>query len=104
MSALIPKAKHLPKRRAWDFISEQDGDTPMELTVIAPGGVFGPPLGRNISGQSMSMLDQMLRGKVPMVPKQPFRWWMCGDVAKLHVQALTLPERQANGSLRQRPT
>ena len=28
-------------------------------------GVFGPTLGQNISGQSMSMLDQMLRDLVP---------------------------------------
>ena len=32
-----------------------------QLTVIAPGGVLGPPLGRNISGQSMSMLDANAR-------------------------------------------
>lgn len=86
------KSKTLAEKAAWDFISEQDGDTPMELTVITPGGVVGPPLGRNISGQTMSMLDQMLRGKVPMVPKAAFPMVDVRDVAKLHVQALTLPE------------
>ena len=86
------KSKTLAEKAAWDFINAQDGDTPMELTVIAPGGVFGPPLGRNIAGQSMSMLDQMLRGKVPMVPKTAFPMVDVRDVAKLQVQALTLLE------------
>ena len=60
--------------------------------VIAPGGVFGPPLGQNISGQSMSMRDQMLRGKLPMVPNAAFPMVDVRDVAKLHVQALSLPK------------
>ncbi|MDA5093235.1 aldehyde reductase [Aliiroseovarius sp. KMU-50] len=86
------KSKTLAEKAAWDFVNSQEGDDQMELTVIAPGGVFGPPLGRNITGQSMSMLDQMLRGKLPMVPKAAFPMVDVRDVAKLHVQALTLPE------------
>jgi dihydroflavonol-4-reductase len=93
--SIYTKSKTLAEKAAWDFISVQDGNTPMELTVIAPGGVFGPPLGRNITGQSMSMLDQMLRGKLPMVPKTAFPMVDVRDVAKLHVQALKLPA--ANG-------
>ena len=58
--------------------------------MIAPGGVFGPPLGRNITGQSMSLLDQMLRGKLPMVPNTAFPMVDVRDVAKLHVQALNI--------------
>ena len=86
------KSKTLAEKAAWDFISEQTEDAPMALTVIAPGGVFGPPLGRNISGQSMSMLVQMLGGKMPMVPKTAFPMVDVRDVAKLHVQALVLPK------------
>ena len=86
------KSKTLAEKAAWDFISEQTEDAPMALTVIAPGGVFGPPLGRNISGQSMSMLVQMLGGKMPMVPNTAFPMVDVRDVAKLHVQALVLPK------------
>lgn len=93
--SIYTKSKTLAEKAAWDFISVQDSNTPMELTVIAPGGVFGPPLGRNITGQSMSMLDQMLRGKLPMVPKTAFPMVDVRDVARLHVQALKLPA--ANG-------
>ena len=86
------KSKTLAEKAAWDFINQQVEEVPMELTVIAPGGVFGPPLGQNISGQSMSMLDQMLRGKLPMVPNAAFPMVDVRDVAKLHVQALSLPK------------
>ncbi len=86
------KSKTLAEKAAWDFINQQVEEVPMELTVIAPGGVFGPPLGQNISGQSMSMLDQMLRGKLPMVPNTAFPMVDVRDVAKLHVQALSLPK------------
>lgn len=85
------KSKTLAEKAAWAFINEQDGERPLQLTVINPGGVFGAPLGRNITGQSMSMVDQMLRGKLPMVPKTAFPMVDVRDVAKLHLQALTLP-------------
>jgi dihydroflavonol-4-reductase len=38
------------------------------------------------------MLDQMLRGKLPMVPRTAFPMVDVRDVAKLHVQALKLPK------------
>jgi dihydroflavonol-4-reductase len=89
------KSKTLAERAAWDFVAEQSDENPMELVVINPGGVFGAPLGKNISGQSMNMLDQMLKGKVPMVPNAAFPMVDVRDVAMLHIQAMTLPE--ANG-------
>ena len=84
------KSKTLSEKAAWNFIKQQTDGAPMELTVIAPGGVFGPPLGSNITGQSMSLLDQMLRGKLPMVPNTAFPMVDVRDVAKLHVQALNI--------------
>ena len=61
----------------------------MELVVIAPGGVFGPPLGDNISCESLTILSKVLNGKIPMVPDAAFPMVDVRDVAKLHVQALT---------------
>ena len=55
--------------------------------MIAPGGVFGPPLGDNITGESMSILSKMLDGKIPFVPKQRSDV-RHRDVAHLHVKAL----------------
>jgi dihydroflavonol-4-reductase len=86
------KSKTLAERAAWDFMADQLGESTMELVVINPGGVFGPPLGNNLSGQSMTMLDDMLRGKVPMVPNAGFPMVDVRDVATLHVRAMTLPE------------
>ncbi len=86
------KSKTLAEKAAWDFINNHNGESSLELTVIAPGGVFGPPLGSNITGQSMSSLDQMLRGKLPMVPKLSFPMVDVRDVAMLHVKALSITE------------
>ena len=58
------------------------------MVVIAPGGVFGPPLGTDITGQSLTVLAKMLDGKIPMVPDAAFPMVDVRDVAQLHVQAL----------------
>lgn len=87
------KSKTLAERAAWDFVKTAGVGSP-ELVVINPGAVFGPPLGRDISGQSMTSVDQMLRGKIPMVPNIAFAMVDVRDVAQLHVQALTAPNVQ----------
>ena len=61
----------------------------MDLVVIAPGGVFGPPLGDNISCESLNIVSKVLNGKIPMVPDAAFPMVDVRDVAKLNVQALT---------------
>lgn len=86
------KSKILAEKAAWAFISDLGEGNEMEMVSINPGIVFGPPVGRNISGQSMSMLDQMLRGKVPMVPNTACPAVDVRDVALLHVKALTNPD------------
>ena len=57
----------------------------MELVVIAPGGVFGPPLGNDISGETLTILSKMMNGKIPITA---FPMVDVRDVAKLHVQAI----------------
>ena len=86
------KSKTLAEKAAWDFVDSQAGKSRIELVVIAPGGVFGPPIGNTITGQSMSSLDQMLRGKLPMVPQTEFPMVDVRDVAKIHVKALKVPD------------
>ncbi|MBL4740858.1 MAG: aldehyde reductase [Sneathiella sp.] len=86
------KSKTLAEKAAWDFVNGQNSDDKMEMVVINPGAVLGPPLGRDITGASMSMIDQMLRGKMPMVPKSAFAMVDVRDVATLHVKALTHPD------------
>lgn len=83
------KSKTLAERAAWEFYYNQNGDNNMELVTINPGGVFGPPLGTDISGQAMTMIDQMLKGKIPMMADVAIPMVDVRDIAKLHVQALT---------------
>ena len=83
------KSKTLAERAAWQLINENKSSTSMELTVIAPGGVFGPPLGSDTSGESLSILTKMLNGKIPFVPDAAFPMVDVRDVAKLHVKAMT---------------
>jgi len=83
------KSKTLAERAAWQLINENKSSTSTELTVIAPGGVFGPPLGTDISGESLSVLTKMLNGKIPLVPDTAFPMVDVRDVAKLHVKAMT---------------
>jgi dihydroflavonol-4-reductase len=91
------KSKTLAEKVVWNFVNpHQRFDnaemiTP-ELVVIAPGGVFGPPLGKNISGQSHSVLKKMLNGKIPIVPDTAFPMVDVRDVAKLHVKSMLLAE------------
>jgi dihydroflavonol-4-reductase len=82
------KSKTLAEQAAWDFIKDSEADNIPELVSINPGGVFGPAIGDNLSGASMSMASQMLQGKMPMVPNAAFPMVDVRDVAKLHVAAL----------------
>ncbi len=83
------RSKTLAERSAWDFIKKNKKKSKIDLVVIAPGGVFGPPLGDNISCESLTILSKVINGKIPMVPDAAFPMVDVRDVAKLHVQALT---------------
>jgi len=79
------KSKTLAERAAWT--AAKGGK--MELTVINPGAVFGPSLGAKIEGQSVTMMADMIAGKVPMVPDMAMGMVDVRDVARLHVAAMT---------------
>jgi len=78
------KSKTLAERAAWT--AAKDGD--MELTVIAPGAVFGPSLGAALEGQSVTMMAAMIGGKMPMIPDMSMGMVDVRDVARLHVKAM----------------
>ena len=79
------KSKTLAERAAW---AAAKGGA-MELTVIAPGAVFGPSLGARMDGQSVAMMTAMIGGKMPMVPDLAMGMVDVRDVARLHVKAMT---------------
>ncbi|MBT6432395.1 MAG: aldehyde reductase [Deltaproteobacteria bacterium] len=86
------KSKTLAEKAAWDFIKQQSDHSPMELVSVNPGGVFGPPLGRNISGQSMEMMSKWLAGEMPMVPNIAFPMIDVRDVSEIHLKSMTHPK------------
>ena len=58
------KSKTLAERLAWELVRGSE----MELTVINPGAVFGPSLGAAADGQSVTMVADLIGGKMPMIP------------------------------------
>jgi len=89
------KSKTLAEKSAWDFIKNQKNENPMQLSVVNPGPVFGPTLTGNLDGASMKMFNNMLLGKMPMVPQSSINMSDVRDVAKIHV--LALENKNANG-------
>lgn len=89
------KSKTLAEKSAWKFIEDQDGDAPLELTVVNPGPVFGPTLSGDLSGASMGMFRDLIQGKMPMLPQTSINMSDVRDIAKIHV--LALENKEANG-------
>ena len=89
------KSKTIAEKAAWEFIHNQGTTAPLEMTVINPGAVFGPTLGNNIKGESLSICAQLLTGKMPGIPNINTVMVDVRDVAKHHVQAMIHPD--ANG-------
>ncbi|WP_432246332.1 SDR family oxidoreductase [Mycolicibacterium sp. ELW1] len=82
------KSKTLAERAAWDF-AQRPGSP--ELAVVNPVGVFGPPLDENLS-TSVQIIDALLRGQPPLLPRASFAVVDVRDVADLLVRAMTSPQ------------
>jgi nucleoside-diphosphate-sugar epimerase len=80
------KSKTLAERAAWDFIAKE-GDG-LELSVVNPVGVFGPLLGPDTS-TSIIIVQRLMDGAMPGVPKLRFGVVDVRDVADLHLRAMT---------------
>jgi len=81
-------SKTLAERAAWDFIAAEGGD--LELSVINPVGVFGPVLGPDYS-TSILLVQRLLEGSVPGLPRLSFGLVDVRDVADLHLKAMVEP-------------
>ena len=82
------KSKTLAERAAWDFYNNQTTGNKMELTVVNPGPIYGPTLTGNLTGASMSMIKDMITGKMPMQPNAHYVMSDVRDIAKIHVAAM----------------
>jgi nucleoside-diphosphate-sugar epimerase len=82
------KSKTLAERAAWEFIAKEGGN--LELSVVNPVGVFGPVLGPDYS-TSILIVQRLMDGAVPGVPRLWFGVVDVRDVADLHLRAMTHP-------------
>jgi nucleoside-diphosphate-sugar epimerase len=81
------KSKTLSEKAAWDFVAERGG---IELAVVNPVGVLGPVLGPDFS-PSLGLVQRMLDGDLPALPKFAMGYVDARDVADLHLRAMTDP-------------
>lgn len=82
------KSKTLAEQAAWDFIGREGGS--LELSVVNPVGVFGPVLGPDYS-TSILIVQRMLDGAIPGLPKLYFGAVDVRDTVDLHLRAMTDP-------------
>lgn len=82
------KSKTLAEKAAWDFYHNQNSENKLELTVVNPGPIYGPTLTGNLTGASMSMIKDIITGKMPMLPNCHYVMSDVRDVAKIHVAAM----------------
>lgn len=81
-------SKYYAERAAWEFVEETPGAP--ELTAVNPGAVLGPMIAKNPS-DSLLIVQKMLRGDLPGVPKFGFEIVDVRDVADLHLRVMESP-------------
>ncbi|HEY5107739.1 MAG TPA: aldehyde reductase [Caulobacteraceae bacterium] len=80
------KSKTLAERAAWEFIGAQGGQT--TLATVNPALVLGPVMGGDFS-DSVQVVQRLLTGKMPGLPRLGFNIVDVRDVADLHIRAMT---------------
>jgi dihydroflavonol-4-reductase len=83
------RSKILAERAAWDFMAAHPGAT--TLTTVLPVAIFGPVRpGGNAS--SVDIIQRLLTGRPPVLPRLGFTVVDVRDLADLHLRAMTAPE------------
>ncbi len=85
-------SKTLAERAAWEYVSTTD--TAMSFSTVNPGVVLGAPLDDRY-GTSLQLVERLLAGTDPMLPRVHMPIVDVLDVARLHV--LSLQNDAANG-------
>jgi dihydroflavonol-4-reductase len=83
------RSKTIAERAAWDLIASSGGGT--TLATVNPSLVLAPVLGRDFS-DSVQVIQRLMTGKVPGLPRLGFNIVDARDVADLHIRAMTAPE------------
>ncbi|MBD2858875.1 aldehyde reductase [Spongiibacter sp. KMU-158] len=82
-------SKTLAEKAAWDYVNGEGKG--IQLTTILPVAVFGPIRSAQVK-TSVSVVSQMLAGKLPMLPNVGFQVVDVRDVCAAHIAAMNNPE------------
>lgn len=83
------RSKAIAERAAWDLVREAGADD--RLATINPGLIVGPVLSDDFSF-SIQIIERLINGSVPAMPKLGFTYVDVRDVADAHVRAMTHPD------------
>lgn len=83
------RSKTVAERTAWDLMSASGRET--TLVAVNPSLVVGPVLSRDFSA-SVQVVERLLSGRVPGLPRLGFCFVDVRDVADLHIRTMTAPE------------
>ncbi len=80
------RSKTIAERAAWDLMAAKSGS--MSLATVNPALVIGPVLSGDYSG-SVQVVERLMSGRVPGLPRLGFNIVDVRDVADLHIRAMT---------------
>ncbi|HWF01478.1 MAG TPA: aldehyde reductase [Caulobacteraceae bacterium] len=83
------RSKTIAEKAAWDLIKAEGGAT--SLAVVNPAMVLGPVFSKDFSG-SVQVVERLLNGRVPGLPRLGFCIVDVRDVADMHIKAMRSPE------------
>ncbi|HEX4709655.1 NAD-dependent epimerase/dehydratase family protein [Phenylobacterium sp.] len=83
------QSKTLAERAAWDLVGASGGKT--TLATVNPALVLGPVTSGDFS-ESIQVVERLLSGRVPGLPRLGFNIVDVRDVADLHIRAMTDPK------------
>jgi nucleoside-diphosphate-sugar epimerase len=84
------QSKTIAERAAWDLIAAEGGGV-TSLATVNPALVLGPVLSGDFS-ESVQVVERLVSGRVPGLPRLGFNIVDVRDVAELHILAMTAPE------------
>jgi nucleoside-diphosphate-sugar epimerase len=84
------------ERAAWEIAGRRGVRD--RLAVINPGAVIGPLLDDD-PGTSVSAIQQIMAGALPMIPDLRLPWVHVRDIADAHIEAMTSASAGANRTI-----
>ena len=82
------RSKTIAELAAWEYMRAQGAEE--RLVTVQPGAIVGPVLGDDRS-YSLQVVERMLTGRMPGLPRLGFSFIDVRDVAALEVGAMTAP-------------